>query len=128
MSTQNDTPWWDPDIQQPAVEDTTPTAAAEAPSGSMADHGSSPRRLTTLDLIRDWVQDNIHTTIYMLIGFIIACCILGFGFWRTLLVVFCVGAGYFIGGWRDGNPRLRERFQRFYTRWIQDNPFMNDKH
>ncbi len=125
MSTSNDTPWWDPDIQQPAEDAASQTAA---PAEHSADHGSTPRRLTTMDLIHDWIHDNIHTTIYMVIGFIVACCILGFGFWRTLLVVICVGAGYLIGGWRDGNPRLRERSQHFYKRWLEDNPFINDRH
>ena len=99
MSTSNDTPWWDPDIQQPA-EDAAPQPAA--PADHSADHGSTPRRLTTMDLIHDWIHDNIHTTIYMVIGFIVACCILGFGFWRTLLVVVCVNAAsiFTSAGWK----------------------------
>lgn len=123
MSAQNDTPWWDPDAQQPQQAAAPEPAPAPEPAT-----GSNPRRLTTFDQIRDWIGANLHTTIYMLVGFIIACSILGFGFWRTLLVACCVGAGYLLGGWRDGNPRLRERVQRFRRRWIDDNPFMNDRH
>ena len=54
----------------------------------------------------------------------IAIGILCFGFWRTLLVALCVGTGYTLGSWRDGNPRLLARIRRFYERWIDDNPFM----
>ena len=124
MSTQNDTPWWDPDVQQPQQEAADP----ETPSASDPISGSNPRRLTTFDQILDWINSNLHTNLYMLVGFLIACSILGFGFWRTLLVACCVGAGYLIGGWRDGNPRLRKRIQHFREHWLDDNPFMNDRH
>ena len=55
---------------------------------------------------------------------VVAIGILCFGFWRTLLVALCVGTGYTLGSWRDGNPRLLARIRRCYERWIDDNPFM----
>lgn len=111
MTQQNDTPWWDPDAQ--------PSEPPSAPAG-----GSSPRRLSLWQSLLDWLNRNRHTALYMFIGLLLACGILIFGFGRTLLVAILVGAGYLIGSWRDGNPRLAARIQRFYERWINDNPFM----
>lgn len=114
MTPQNDTPWWDPD----ARTETSP-APQEQP-----EQGSKPHRFTLPGAICAWIRANIHTTIYMLVGFLIACGILAFGFWRTILVALCVGGGYLLGSWRDGNPHLLARIRRFYERWINDNPFM----
>ena len=62
--------------------------------------------------ICDWISANRHTALYMLIGLVVA------------IVALCVGTGYTLGSWRDGNPRLLARIRRFYERWIDDNPFM----
>lgn len=116
MTPQNDTPWWDPDAK--AESDVPPVTP-------QPENGSHPRRLdSSWRLITDWVHQNIHTTIYMLIGLAVAIAFLCFGFWRTLLVAICLGVGYTLGSWRDGNPRLKARISRFYARWIDDNPFM----
>lgn len=121
MTPQNDAPWWDPDAR--ATEETPQPTASPAPE-SQPENGSAPRRMSLRKTICDWISANRHTALYMLIGLVVAIGILCFGFWRTLLVALCVGTGYTLGSWRDGNPRLLARIRRFYERWIDDNPFM----
>ncbi len=123
MSQSNDAPWWDPDAKtdDTAAEaiDTPPEAPPEEPVGT-------PRRLNGINLLSDWIAANRHAALYMLIGFVLALCIICFGFERTLLVACLVLAGYLLGSWRDGNPRIRHHLTKFYERWIKDNPFFND--
>lgn len=121
MTPQNDAPWWDPDAR--ATEETPQPTASPEPE-SQPENGSASRRMSLRKTICDWISANRHTALYMLIGLVVAIGILCFGFWRTLLVALCVGAGYTLGSWRDGNPRLLARIRRFYERWIDDNPFM----
>ena len=120
MTPQNDTPWWDPDVQ-----DAQPDAASpQFDTAPASEGGSQPRRMTLWKSVCDWANANRHTVLYMFIGLLCAIGILCFGFWRTFLVALCVGTGYLIGSWRDGNPRLMAHIRRFYARWIDDNPFM----
>ena len=114
MSTGNDTPWWDPDSNGQSSELTEQKQSS----------GSTPRRLNLRMLISDWLTENIHTAVFMLLGLLLALAILCLGFGRALLITVCVGAGYFIGSWRDGKASLTLRLKRFYERWIKDNPLL----
>lgn len=120
MSQSNDTPWWDPDVQH---DDTAEETVEAPPSQTPVE---PPRRLNGIDLFSAWIADNRHAALYMVIGFVLAICIICFGLERTLLVACLVAAGYLLGSWRDGNPRIKHHFTRFYERWIKDNPFFND--
>lgn len=138
MTTQNDTPWWDTDNNR---EDTTPwwdkpdDIEAKAPrqdekwwdDPAYTASADSPHTVTHMDTwsrIVNWVNANFHTVIYMAIGLCMAAGILKIGFWRTFLVALCLGGGYILGSWRDGNPQVMQRFKRFSRRWLDDNPFI----
>lgn len=126
MNEHDYTPWWDPDAPKSAASSAPGEASrpsvppAEQPQSSQ----SGPERHPLRARVQRWAQANIHTVLFMAIGLLVACSMLAFGFWRTVLVVFCVGAGYVYGSWRDGNPRLLAHIRHFYERWINDNPFM----
>lgn len=129
----NNTPWWDTDEpkQQPTpwwdTEETTHEPLFTTPQASKT---NAPKRLNMGDTwtrILQWVNQNIHTVIYMTIGLCVAVGILKIGFWRTFLVALCLGGGYLLGSWHDGNPSLIQRLQRFSRRFIEGNPFMNKR-
>lgn len=117
---KQETPWWDND--QPAEEPAYYQTQDAAPQ--------TPHRLNHSDVwtrVMTWVSQNLHTVIYMAIGLCLAIGILKIGFWRTFLIALCLGGGYILGSWHDGNPYIIRRFQRFSRRFLDDNPFMNKR-
>lgn len=129
----NNTPWWDTDEpkEQPTPWwDTDQTKEEQSFFQQQAQQPIAPQRVNRGDTwtrVLQWMNQNIHTVIYMVIGLGLAVGILKIGFWRTFLVAFCLGGGYVIGSWHDGNPNLIRRFQRFSQRFIDNNPFMNKR-
>ena len=117
---QQPTPWWDTD------------ESTDVPlfTDSHAPKTDAPTRIdmrNTWARILQWVNQNIHTVIYMTIGLCMAIGILNIGFWRTFLVALCLGGGYLLGSWHDGNPGLMRRLKRFSQRFLDGNPFMNKR-
>lgn len=135
MTPQNDTPWWDTDT--PKEDDTPWWDRPAAPSATYYDEQytesndettqapSASKHPETWRRILLWANRNIHTVIYMAIGLCFAIGILKIGFWRTFLVALCLGIGYVLGSWHDGNPRLIRRIKNFSRRFLDDNPFIN---
>lgn len=58
----------------------------------------------------DWYDANKGLFWGILIGLIIAVLFLTIGFWRTLLIVVCVGIGAFLGS----RPDIRESISDFF--------------
>lgn len=129
----NNTPWWDTDEpkEQPTpwwdtdqVKEEPTYLQPQAPASTTPPHVT---RGDTWTRILQWLNKNLHTVIYMLIGLCLAVGILKIGFWRTFLVALCLAGGYIIGSWHDGNPNLIRRLKRFSQRFIEGNPFMNKR-
>lgn len=59
-----------------------------------------------------WLEPRRSRWLGALLGLIAAILLLTLGFWRTLLIVLCVGTGWFLGG-----HQTRGLLLALYTRW-----------
>lgn len=49
-----------------------------------------------------------------LIGLIVALLLLFLGFWKVLFILLCIGLGYFIGQYFDGDEAFENLIQRLF--------------
>lgn len=61
------------------------------------------------ETIESFVRRNLGRVIGSALGLVVAVLFLTLGFWRTILLALCIGAGYGLGMYRDS----REEFLEF---------------
>jgi uncharacterized membrane protein len=63
-----------------------------------------------------FIQENRGKVLGGLFGLVFALLIVIFGFWKGLLIVFCVIAGVVAGGWIESNEKVQDFFSRLWNR------------
>lgn len=66
--------------------------------------------------IAGWVRENPGKTAGAIIGFIIGILVFTLGWWKTLIVLLLVVAGYFIGKSRDDNVSIIDQITGLFRR------------
>lgn len=69
-----------------------------------------------LDQIAQWIKENPGKTVGALVGFIIGILFFTLGWWKTIIVLLLVLAGFFIGKSRDDNVSIIDQITGMFKR------------
>ncbi len=69
-----------------------------------------------LEQIAEWIRENPGTTVGVACGFLVGILLFTIGWWKTLIVIVLVLAGYVIGKSRDENVSLVDQVMGFFRR------------
>ncbi|TFH42280.1 MAG: DUF2273 domain-containing protein [Chrysiogenales bacterium] len=72
--------------------------------------------MNILDQIAEWVRENPGKTAGAACGFIIGILLFTIGWWKTMIVVILVMAGFMIGKSRDDNVSLVDQITGLFRR------------
>ena len=68
---------------------------------------------------REFLRKNCGRLIGSAVGFIVAILFLSLGFFRTLLILICIGAGFFIGLFKDSKEDFLEFLERILPKGLK---------
>ncbi|MBN2078807.1 MAG: DUF2273 domain-containing protein [Spirochaetes bacterium] len=69
-----------------------------------------------LEQIAEWIRENPGTTVGITCGFLVGILLFTIGWWKTLIVIALVLAGYVIGKSRDENVSPVDQIMGFFRR------------
>lgn len=72
--------------------------------------------MNIIKIISDWISVNPGKAIGIIIGFIFGLLLFTIGIVKTLLIILCIGIGYFIGRSKDENTSLVETISKLFQK------------